>query len=117
MGDIGAVSESIPHYIPVLIIGGGAVGLTASILLARHGIRSFNIERHATPLPQPKAHAVNPRSSEILRQIGFDIDGLRGKGARVEESDWVNFVTTLSGILLSRIPYERQDAEVRKVDS
>ncbi|KEF53872.1 uncharacterized protein A1O9_10274 [Exophiala aquamarina CBS 119918] len=115
MGDLGAVAASIPHYIPVLIVGGGAVGLTASLLLARHGIRSLIVERHRARLPQPKAHAVNPRSSEILRQIGFDVSGLRGKGAPVEESEWVNFVTTLSGVLLTRIPYERQDTQVRKV--
>jgi len=32
--------------VPVLIAGGGSVGLTASILLARHGVRSLVTERH-----------------------------------------------------------------------
>lgn len=32
--------------IPVLIVGGGAVGLTASILLSQHGMRSRLVEHH-----------------------------------------------------------------------
>jgi putative polyketide hydroxylase len=32
--------------VPVLIAGGGPVGLTASVLLARHGVRSLVAERH-----------------------------------------------------------------------
>jgi 2-polyprenyl-6-methoxyphenol hydroxylase-like FAD-dependent oxidoreductase len=31
---------------PVLIVGGGPVGLTASILLSQQGIRSLLVERH-----------------------------------------------------------------------
>ena len=31
--------------VPVLIVGGGPVGLTASILLSRHGIRSLLLDR------------------------------------------------------------------------
>jgi putative polyketide hydroxylase len=32
--------------IPVLIAGGGPVGLTASLLLSKHGVRSLLVERH-----------------------------------------------------------------------
>ena len=32
--------------IPVLIVGGGPVGLTASLLLSAQGVRSLLVERH-----------------------------------------------------------------------
>ncbi|MGY4935275.1 FAD-dependent monooxygenase, partial [Streptomyces sp. 900116325] len=31
---------------PVVIIGGGPVGVTAALLLARHGVPSLILERH-----------------------------------------------------------------------
>jgi putative polyketide hydroxylase len=54
-----------PQNIPVLIVGGGPVGLTASILLSRHGARSLLAERHTGTAAHPKARAINARSMEI----------------------------------------------------
>ena len=42
--------------VPVLIIGGGACGLTTSILLSDMGIDHLLIERHPTTSHLPKAH-------------------------------------------------------------
>lgn len=55
----------------VLIVGGGPVGLTASILLADLGIRSLVVERRDGSSKLPKAHYLNSRTMEIFRQIGF----------------------------------------------
>ena len=41
--------------IPVLISGGGPVGLTASLLLSQHGVRSLLVERHPGTALTPKA--------------------------------------------------------------
>ena len=40
--------------VPVLIVGGGPVGLTASILLSQAGIRSLLVERHPGTLDPPQ---------------------------------------------------------------
>jgi 2-polyprenyl-6-methoxyphenol hydroxylase-like FAD-dependent oxidoreductase len=47
--------------IPVLISGGGPVGLTASLLLSRFGIPSLLVERHPGTALTPKARGINAR--------------------------------------------------------
>jgi putative polyketide hydroxylase len=58
--------------IPVLISGGGPVGLAASMLLSRHGVRSLLVERHPGTALTPKARGINARTMEIFRQCGID---------------------------------------------
>jgi ribulose 1,5-bisphosphate synthetase/thiazole synthase len=41
---MGRSTMATTHY-PVLIVGAGAAGLTASTLLAHHGVRSLTIEK------------------------------------------------------------------------
>ncbi|KAL3457183.1 FAD binding domain-containing protein [Aspergillus heterothallicus] len=94
-----------------LIIGGGPTGLTTSLLLAAHGIPSVIVERHASRTAQPKAHAINPRSLEIFRQLGLDTTALRAEGVPPEDGDTVRFTVSMSGRELGRLPYERQDQE------
>ena len=53
---------------PVLIAGGGPVGLSTAILLARHGIRCLLVERKASTTNHPKARAINVRTMELVRQ-------------------------------------------------
>src|SRR3979409_2417582 len=57
---------------PVLISGGGPVGLTASLLLSQHGIRSLLVERHPGTALTPKARGINARTMEVFRQYGID---------------------------------------------
>ena len=56
----------------VLIVGGGPVGLTASILLSRLGVRSLLVERHPGTSIHPKARGINVRTMEIFRQCGVE---------------------------------------------
>lgn len=58
--------------IPVLISGGGPVGLTASLLLSQHGVRSLLVERHPGTALTPKARGINARTMEVFRQCGID---------------------------------------------
>ena len=57
---------------PVLIVGGGIVGLTASLLLSQYGVRSLLIERHAGTSIHPRARGVNARTMEIYRSLGLE---------------------------------------------
>lgn len=58
--------------VPVLIIGGGIVGLSASLCLSHHGISSLVIERHTGTSIHPRARSVNARTMEIYRHLGIE---------------------------------------------
>lgn len=95
----------------VLVVGAGPVGLTASILLSRCGIRNVVLDRREGPHRAPQAHVVNPRSLEIFRQVGIDSDMLRACATRREDAGFVRWMTRLDGIELGALPYERQGDE------
>ncbi|KAL2801108.1 FAD binding domain-containing protein [Aspergillus keveii] len=97
---------------PALIIGGGPSGLTTALLLASHGIRSTIVERHITRTTSSlKAHAINPRSLEIFRQLGLDTARLRREGIPPSDGDTVRFAVSMAGRELGSLPYERQGEE------
>lgn len=56
--------------VSVLIVGGGGAGLTASILLAQLGVDALLISALPTTSTLPKAHMLNQRTMEILRDAG-----------------------------------------------
>ena len=65
---------------PVLIVGGGIVGLSASLCLSHFGIHSILVERHASTSIHPRARSVNARSMELFRRLGLE-DLVREAGA------------------------------------
>jgi putative polyketide hydroxylase len=90
-----------PLSIPVLIVGGGPVGLTASILLSRHGVRSLLAERHPGTAVHPKARAINARSMEMYRQCGVEA-AIRKAGLGPEHTGLVVWTQTLAGQEIER---------------
>ena len=52
--------------VPVLIVGGGRSGLTASMLLSHLGVESLLVSRYPETSRYPKAHVLNQRSMEIF---------------------------------------------------
>jgi len=55
---------------PVLIVGGGGAGLTASMLLSKLGVESLLVSALPTTSILPKAHVLNQRAMEILTDLG-----------------------------------------------
>ena len=66
----------------VLIVGAGPAGLVTAIGVARQGVRSLVVERHASTSIFPRATGVSTRSMEIFRGWGIDA-AVRAGGWRV----------------------------------
>ena len=82
--------------VPVLIVGGGGCGLTSSIFLSDHGIDHLLVERHPGTSVLPRAHYLNQRTMEVLRQHGV-ADSIYEVGTPIENFGKVRWNTTLSG--------------------
>lgn len=55
------------RQVPVLIVGGGLVGLSAALFLAHQGVRALVIEKHAGTSLHPRARGFHARTVELLR--------------------------------------------------
>jgi putative polyketide hydroxylase len=88
-------------HIPVLISGGGPVGLTASLLLSRHGVRSLLVERHPGTALTPKARGINARTMEVFRQCGIDA-AIRDAGLAEGRLGLIVWTETLAGKEIER---------------
>jgi 2-polyprenyl-6-methoxyphenol hydroxylase-like FAD-dependent oxidoreductase len=80
---------------PVLIVGGGPVGLAASIALSRQGVDSVLVERHPGTALHPKARGVDVRTMEVFRQWGLE-PAVRAAGLPAEEHGFFYRAPTLS---------------------
>jgi putative polyketide hydroxylase len=56
---------------PVLIVGGGLVGLSAAMFLAWRGVPTVLVERHPGSSPHPRAIGFTTRTLEIFRAVGI----------------------------------------------
>jgi putative polyketide hydroxylase len=100
--------------IPVLIIGGGPVGLTASLLLSRLGIRSLLVERHPGTAIHPKARGINARTMEIFHQQGVEAD-IRKAGLPPTRTGFIVWAKTLAGEEIERRVPWRSSARLAEV--
>jgi 2-polyprenyl-6-methoxyphenol hydroxylase-like FAD-dependent oxidoreductase len=87
--------------IPILISGGGPVGLTASLLLSQQGVRSLLVERHPSTALTPKARGINARTMEIFRQCGIDA-AIRDVGLAEGRMGLIVWTETLAGKEIER---------------
>lgn len=56
--------------VPVLIVGGGGAGLSASMLLSSYGVESLLISALPSTSILPKAHVLGQRTMEIFTEVG-----------------------------------------------
>ncbi len=80
----------------VLIVGAGGCGLHLSIFLADMGVDFLTVERSTHLANLPKAHYLNQRTMEILRQHGV-ADDIYAEGTPPENMSRVMWLTTLGG--------------------
>lgn len=86
---------------PILIVGGGPVGLTLGIDLAHRGQPSVLVEERIGPAPHPKATLLGSRSMELLRR--WNLDGpIFDAAVPNEHPYYIIFTTRLAGQVLHR---------------
>src|SRR5882724_9826971 len=92
----------VRESVPVLIIGGGPIGLALAADLGRRGIDVLLIERRDERLGPARMLEVGVRSMEFCRQLGIAAE-VRNWGWPLEHSLDSAFVTGLNGYELSRL--------------
>ncbi|MFI6285048.1 FAD-dependent oxidoreductase [Streptomyces sp. NPDC051018] len=65
-------SDSPPHRVPVLVVGGSLVGLSTSLFLSRHGIPHLLVEKHSGTSDHPRGRGMNLRTMEVFRVAGVE---------------------------------------------
>ncbi len=60
------------HEVPILIVGGSLVGMSAAMLLAHHGVRALTVEHHRGTAIHPRAALISQRTMEVLRTVGLE---------------------------------------------
>ncbi|MCM2417852.1 FAD-dependent monooxygenase [Streptomyces sp. RKAG293] len=66
------MTSKIDDRVPVLIVGGSLVGLSASLFLGRLGIEHVLVERHAQTSHHPRGRGNNVRTMELFRAAGVE---------------------------------------------
>jgi len=91
-------------HVPVLIAGGGPVGMTLARTLAGFGVRCLLVERNDSTTRHPKMDITNGRSMELFRRLGL-ADRLRAAAVPEENNFDVAWITSLTDRELHRFRY------------
>ena len=78
--------------VPVLIAGGGPVGMTLACELSRRGIACLLVERNPATTRHPKMDITNARSMELFRRLGL-VDALRAVAVPEANNFDVSWIT------------------------
>jgi 2-polyprenyl-6-methoxyphenol hydroxylase-like FAD-dependent oxidoreductase len=87
---------------PVLIVGGGPVGLALAADLGRRGIECTLVEQTDGTIYHPRANTVNSRTMEFCRRWGI-AEEVRQAGTPPDFPLDIVFCTGLAGHLLARV--------------
>jgi 2,4-dichlorophenol 6-monooxygenase len=93
---VSASNKNHDLEVPVLIVGGGACGLTTSLLLSDLDVAHLLVERHPSTSILPKAHYLNQRTMEVFRQHGL-ADAIYAVGTPAANMGKVRWCTSLGG--------------------
>jgi putative polyketide hydroxylase len=100
--------------VPVLIVGGGPVGLCTSLLLSRLGVLSLLVERHPATSIHPRARGLSVRTMELLRTWGLEHE-VRDAGRSLENSTDVVWAESLAGPEKRRVAALGRGGDIQSV--
>ncbi|WFB06761.1 FAD-dependent monooxygenase [Streptomyces sp. LX-29] len=83
--------------VPVLIVGGSLVGLSASLFLGRLGIRHVLVEKHASTSHHPRGRGNNIRTMELYRTAGAE-QAIREAASVLADNHGILQAETLTGV-------------------
>src|SRR5678816_3055264 len=89
--------------VPVLLAGGGLVGLSTAMFLAQHGIASLAVEPLIGGSQLPRAAFFHMRTLELFRAAGIEDDVRRQSLKEFEAEGAIVMVETLAGRELAAI--------------
>lgn len=87
--------------VPVVIAGGGPVGMIVAIELGRRGIRCALLNDRPTTATHPKANAISSRTMEHLRRLGL-ASAVRARGLDDDHPTDLAYFTRLTGYEIGR---------------
>src|SRR5579872_402813 len=99
------------HY-PVLIVGGGPVGLTLAIDLGKQGVECLLIDKRPEPSFLPKMERCHSRSMEHFRRLGI-ANEIRKAGYPEDQPLDAFLVRSMDEPAIARLPVPSV-AELRK---
>ena len=82
---------------PVIIAGGGLIGLSTAMFLAQQGVRTIALERMKAPSTLPRAAFFHMRTFELFRQAGIEDQVVRQSQAEFEPDGAIVGVESLAG--------------------
>jgi 2,4-dichlorophenol 6-monooxygenase len=87
---------AVDEEYPVLIVGGGGAGLTASMLLTRLGVDHLLVSARPETSDLPKAHVLNQRAMEVLDDVGV-ADAIARRSTPAEQMAATAFYAGFAG--------------------
>ncbi|GHH67661.1 FAD-dependent oxidoreductase [Kitasatospora indigofera] len=90
------MNPKVDDRVPVLIVGGSLVGLSASLFLGRLGVRHLLVEKHSGTSHHPRGRGNNVRTMELLRVAGAEA-GIREAASVLAENHGILQADTLTG--------------------
>lgn len=96
------LADSLDERTPVLVVGGGPIGLALAAGLGKRGIACTLIEQRDDKIGSAKMIVVSMRTMELCRQLGI-AEEVRNWGFPLDHALDSVFCTTLNGFELGRV--------------
>jgi putative polyketide hydroxylase len=87
----------------VLIVGGGPIGLTGSLLLSRLGVRSLVVDLRGRTSTHPRSRLLDAPSVELMREIGIE-QAVIDTGLGPDWTRYNRWFDSLAGTEICRVP-------------
>jgi len=100
--------------IPVVIVGGGPVGMNLALHLANLGVRCLIADTQTSSRWHPRGSTHNSRTMEHYRRLGLS-QAIRTLGFPKDHPTDVGYFTTLAGPEIARLPLPSETEKMARV--